>query len=119
MNLAILVGRLAAEPEYGTTASGKKWCRFRVACNRRFVGADGRREADFLSCVAWGDLAIHVDSYFHTGMGIIVRGWIQTGSYTGNDGIKRFTTEIVAEGVEFGDSRAKVPEEGADYGNQA
>lgn len=78
--------------------------RFTLAVDRR-VKADGQPEADFISCVAFGKTADFVDKYFHKGMKMLLEGRIQTGSYTNKEGAKVYTTDVIAESVEFAESR--------------
>ena len=101
MNHVSLVGNLTKEPAYGTTQSGVTYCRFTVACQRRFKNANGTYDADFIDCVAWRQTADFVHKYFIKGNRIGLTGSIQTGSYTAQDGTKRYTTEVAVENVEF------------------
>lgn len=101
MNKVIMVGNLARDPELTTTSSGINVCRFSIAVNRRFANADGEREADFFNCVAWRATADFVNRYFKKGSRIGIVGSLQSRSYEGQDGNKRYVTEVVAEEVEF------------------
>ena len=101
MNKVILIGNLARDPEYATTQSGIAYCRFTVACQRRFANQQGVREADFINCVAWRQTADFVKRYFIKGNRIVVEGTIQVRSYDAQDGSKRWATEIVVDNVEF------------------
>ena len=101
MNQVQLVGNLTRDPEYGTTQSGVNYCRFTVACQRRFKNQQGQYEADFISCVAWRQTADFVHRYFIKGNKIGLTGPIQTGSYTAQDGSKRYTTDVIVDNVEF------------------
>ena len=106
MNQVQLVGNLTRDPEGGTTQSGIAYCRFTVACQRRFTNAQGVREADFISCLAWRQTAEFIQRYFSKGSRIGLVGSIQTGSYTAQDGSKRYTTEVLVDNVEFVGSRS-------------
>ena len=103
MNKVELVGRLTRDPEikYSTGENANAVARFSIAVNRRFKNAAGEYEADFPSCVAFGKTAEFVDKWFNKGDLIGVVGRIQTGSYTNKDGIKVYTTDVVADEVEF------------------
>ncbi len=103
MNKVILVGRLTKDPELSATQNSS-YVRFNVAVDRRFK-RDGDDTADFPSCIAWGKTAEFIDKYFHKGMKIGLTGRIQTGSYTNRDGQKVYTTDVVAEEVEFVESK--------------
>ena len=101
MNKWLFLGNLARDPEYGTTQSGIAYCRFTVACQRRFTNQQGVREADFINCVAWRQTADFVNRYFIKGSRIAGEGTIQVRSYDAQDGSKRWTTEVVVDSVEF------------------
>ena len=105
MNHVTLIGRLAADPEARTTQSGISQCSFRLAVPRRFTNQQGVREADFLNIVAWRGTADFCARYFHKGMRVGVEGSLQTRSYQAQDGTKRYITEVVADNVEFCESR--------------
>ena len=75
-----------------------------MAVDRR-IKTEGQPEADFISCVAFGKTADFIGKYFHKGMKMILEGRIQTGSYTNKEGTKVYTTDVVAESVEFAESK--------------
>ena len=101
MNKAILIGNLTRDPEYTTTTSGVAKCTFTLAVQRRFTNAQGVREADFISIVAWRQTAELCAKYLTKGRKCAVEGSMQTRSYDAQDGTKRYVTEIIAENVEF------------------
>lgn len=101
MNKVILTGRLAGDPETRTTQSGVSVCTFRLAVQRRFANAQGVREADFLTIVCWRQLADLCAKYLAKGHRAAVEGSIQTRTYDGQDGQRRYVTEILADSVEF------------------
>ena len=103
MNKVILIGNLARDPELRTTQSGVPRCLFTLAVHRRFTNAQGEREADFINCVAWRTTAEFVQRYFTKGRKCAVVGQLQTRSYEGQDGQKRYVTEVVVDEVEFVD----------------
>lgn len=108
MNLVILHGRLVADPEHGVSKSGVSYVGFRVAVNRPFTGADGKREADFIDCVAWRTTADFIAKHFKKGQGIALSGRLEIRSYEAQDGSKRSQTRVVADRVEFAEEgRAK------------
>ena len=100
MNRVILIGNLASDPESRTTQSGIAQCSFRLAVQRRFKGANGERETDFLPVVCWRQTAEFVQRYLAKGRKAAVEGRIQTRSYDAQDGSKRYVTEIIADSVE-------------------
>lgn len=102
MNQVIITGNLAADPETRTTQSGITQAAFRVAVQRRYADKQtGRREADFLPCIAWRQPAEFLAQYAHKGDRVVVVGTIQTRSYDAQDGSKRHVTEIIADQVEL------------------
>lgn len=101
MNKVFLVGNLARDPETRTTGSGVSMCTFTVAVNRRYTNANGTREADFITVVAWRQLADLCARYLAKGRKVSVVGSIQTRTYDAQDGSKRYATEVVADEVEF------------------
>ena len=105
MNKVILIGNLAADPESRTTQSGVAQCTLRLAVQRRFANQQGVREADFFSVVCWRQTAEFCSRYLSKGRKIAVEGSLQTRSYDAQDGSKRYVTEIIADNVEFCDSR--------------
>jgi single-strand DNA-binding protein len=105
MNKVILIGNLANDPEARTTQSGISQSTFRVAVQRRFANAQGVRETDFLTVVAWRQNADFCNRYLSKGRKVAVEGSIQTRSYDAQDGSKRYVTEIIADSVEALGSR--------------
>ena len=106
MNRAILTGRLCKDIELTTLPSGSIKTKFTLAVDRR--KADGG--ADFIICNAWGKTAELMGQYVHKGDKVGIIGRITTGEYTGKDGIKRFTTEVNADEVEFLQDKRKEPQ---------
>ena len=100
MNKVILIGNLANDPEAFTTQSGISRSTFRLAVQRRFANAQGVREADFLTVVAWRQTADFCNRYLTKGRKIAVEGSVQNRSYDAQDGTKRYVTEIIADSVE-------------------
>lgn len=106
MNKVIIVGNLSRDPELTTTNGGISVCRFTVAVQRRFQNAEGERDADFLNVVVWRGQADNCHKFLKKGSKCGVVGRLQTSSYEGQDGNKRYVTEIVADEVEFLSSRS-------------
>ena len=104
MNKVVLVGRLTKDPEAKMTSSQVPFVNFTVAVDRRFKDSNGQRQADFINCVAWRQTASFISNYFHKGSRIGVIGSLQTRSYDGNDGQKRFVTEVLVDEAEFVES---------------
>ena len=111
LNKVMLIGRLTRDPEMRYTPSGQPVTSFSIATNRYASGQDGdRREfTDYHNIVAWNigkrALAEHVANYTRKGALVYVEGRLQTRSWEGQDGQKRKTTEVVANDVQFLDTR--------------
>ncbi len=101
MNRVVLIGRLTAKPELRYTGSNLPFTRFSIAVNRNFTNAQGQREADFINIVVWRKQAENVCNFLNKGSLVAIEGRIQTGSYDAQDGSKRYTTEVVADSVQF------------------
>jgi single-strand DNA-binding protein len=105
LNKVILGGRITAEPELKTTQSGISVTTFTVAINRRYSSGD-QQAADFITVVAWRQTAEFVTRYFHKGSSICVIGSLQTRTWTDpQTNQKRYATEVVADEVNFVDSK--------------
>lgn len=102
INAVTLIGRLTKKPELKTTQSGLSVVQFTLAVDRQF-GKD--KQADFISCVAWRKTAELVAQYTDKGRMVGVQGRIQTRSYDDRDGKRVYVTEVVADNVQFIDSR--------------
>lgn len=105
MNNVSLIGRLTADPELRHTQSGIANVRFSIAVDRQFSKQGEERQADFINIVAWRQTAEFICRYFSKGQRIAITGRIQTGSYTAQDGSKRYTFDVVADNVEFCESK--------------
>ena len=105
MNSVNLVGRLTRDPEIKYTNNGASIARFSIAVDRRFA-KEGEPTADFINCVAFGKTAEFIEKYFHKGNRIGLGGRIQTGSYKKQDGTTVYTTDVIAENVEFVESKS-------------
>jgi len=103
LNMVLLTGRLAADPQLRYTPSGVAVVNFTLAVAQNFKreGAD-QPEVDFIDCVAWKELAEHIANYFTKGKPMTVReGRLQKRSYEDNEGNMRYVTEVVVSGVDF------------------
>ena len=121
MNKVILIGRLTADPELRYTPSGAAVCSFRIAVDRPFNSQSGEREADFINIVVWNKAAENTAKYMSKGRQIAVEGRLQIRSYDGNDGQRRWVTEVVADRVEFlggGNNAGGGNYSGGNYGGQ-
>lgn len=103
MNQTQLIGRLTKDPELKYSPSGVPVVRFTLAVNREMK----RDEADFISCIAFNKVAESLANYQKKGSRIGVVGRIQTGSYENQQGQKIFTTDVIANSIEFLDTRSE------------
>ena len=106
MNNVALVGRLTRDPELRYTTNNIANLRFTVAVNRQFTNQNGERQADFINCVAWRAQAENMARFLKKGALIGVEGRIETGSFQGQDGQMRYTTDVVANSVQFLEPRS-------------
>jgi len=114
MNKVVLIGRLTKDPELRYTPSNNtSVCQFTVAVDRRFK-SEGQPQADFIQIVAWRQTAEFVAKYFTKGSRIAITGSIQTRTWDDNSGNRRYITEVVADEVEFCESKRQ---DGNNQGN--
>ena len=105
MNKVALIGSLTKEPETRYTQTNNICVvSFTLAVNRRYA-KEGEQQADFINIVAWNKTAEFIAKYFNKGMQVGIVGRIQTRNYDDKDGKKVFVTEVVAEEVDFADSK--------------
>lgn len=105
INRTVLAGRLVRDPELRYTSNGVAVSNFTLACNRPFKNQDGEQEADFIQCVAWRKQAENIANYMKKGSLVGIDGRIQTRSYEGQDGKMVYVTEVLAESIQFLESR--------------
>lgn len=108
MNKVILMGRLTRDPEvrYSGDSEPMAIVRYSLAVDRRRRSDNnGDQTADFIQVVAFGKNGEFAEKYLHKGTKILLEGRIQTGSYTNKDGVKVYTTDVVAENQEFAESK--------------
>lgn len=105
LNKAILIGRLTTKPELKYTSSNLPFARFSVAVNRAYSNSEGERETDFINVIVWRKQAENVCNYLDKGSLVMVEGSISTNSYDDKDGNRRHSTEIMAQNVQFLNTR--------------
>ncbi|WBY63310.1 MAG: Single-stranded DNA-binding protein [Thermocaproicibacter melissae] len=105
LNVAVLMGRLVADPELRQTPNGVSVTSFTLAVDRSYVKSGAERQTDFIDIVAWRNTAEFVCKYFRKGQLVAVQGSIQTRSYTDKEGNKRKAFEIVADNVHFAEPK--------------
>ena len=109
MNKVILVGNLTRDPEASTTNSGISLCRFSIAVNRAYAGANGERETDYINIVTWRGLADNCAKYLSKGSKVCVVGEVSLRTWAKEDK-HGASLEVKAEDVEFLSSRNAEPE---------
>ena len=119
MNKVILMGRLTRDPEvrYSQNDGSMAIARYSLAVDRRgrSQNQDGDQTADFINIVAFGKAGEFAEKYLHKGTKVLVTGRIQTGSYTNKDGVKVYTTDVIAEDQEFAESKNAGASNGGGY----
>lgn len=105
LNRVILVGRLTRDPDLKYTPNGVAVANFNIAVNRPFSNQQGEREADFINGVVWRKQAENLANYMKKGNLIGVDGRLQTRTYEGQDGKTVYVTEVVADSIQFLESK--------------
>ena len=103
LNKVMLIGNVGTDPEMRYTANGSPVTTFRLACTRNFNSAEGERREDteWFTIVTWNKLAETVSQFLQKGRRAYVEGRLQTRSWDGPDGQKRYRTEVIAGQVLF------------------
>lgn len=107
MNKILLMGRLTRDPEtrYSQGDSSTAIARFSLAVDRRFK-RQGDPDADFFNCTAFGRQAEFVEKYLKQGTKILLSGRVQNDNYTNKNGEKVYSVQIIAEEIEFAESKS-------------
>lgn len=114
MNQVVLIGRLVADPQLRYSQDGTAVTNFRLAVERPYPGRDGKREADFIDCVAWRKLAEVIANNLTKGRLVAVNGRLQIREFE-YEGQRRRHAEVVIENIKFLDK----PKTGAQGGGSA
>jgi len=104
LNKVMIIGRVTRDPEVKTTNSGHNVATVGVATNRFYKNTQGEKQEDteFHNIVAWGRLAEIIGEYLKKGQLAMFEGRLQTRSWEGQDGVKKYRTEILAESMQLG-----------------
>ena len=118
MNKIILMGNLTRDPEirYTQGENALAIARFSLAINRRFA-KQGDTEVDYFNCTAFGKQAEFIEKYFRKGSRMLVSGRVQNDNYTNKNGEKVYSVQIIAEEIEFAESRNAQGNAGASFQN--
>jgi single-strand DNA-binding protein len=104
VNKVILIGNLGRDPELRVTQGGQPMCKLSVATTRKYTRRNTNEqveETEWHRVVVWGKTAEHCNNYLSKGRQVYVEGRLQTRSYEDKDGVKKWSTEIVADTVQF------------------
>ena len=114
LNKAMLIGNLTRDPELRNTPSGQSVASFSIATNLVWTDQSGQQQkkTEFHNIIAWRKLAEVCSKYLHKGSKVYVEGRLQTTDWTGQDGIKRYRTEIVLENMIMLDNKGGAGEFG-------
>lgn len=123
MNNVTLIGRLTRDPELRYVQSGTAVARFSIAIDKPLsrerkqeMESQNQQTADFINIVVWGRMAENCSRFTAKGKRVGITGRIQTGSYLDNDGKRVYTTEVVANNVEFLDWKDQNDQNSQSYG---
>ncbi len=105
MNKVILIGRLVKDPELRRTNTDIPVVQFTLAVNRNFAGKGQERQADFISCVAWRNLAENLTRFMKKGSQIAVEGQLQVRNFEDAGGVRRYVTEVICDNIHFLESK--------------
>lgn len=111
LNKAMIIGNLTRDPEMRNTPSGQNVASFSVATNLVWTDQSGQQQkkTEFHNIIAWRKLADICAKYLHKGSKVFIEGRLQTTDWTGQDGVKRYRTEIVAENMIMLDAKGGSP----------
>lgn len=101
LNKAMIIGNLTRDPEVRTTPQGASVSSFSVATNMVWNDANGQKQekVEYHNVVAWRKLADICAQYLRKGSKVYIEGRLQTRDWEGQDGVKRYRTEIVADNM--------------------
>lgn len=101
LNRATIIGNLTRDPDLRQIPSGQNVCTFGVATNRAWTNTEGQKQeaVEFHNVVAWGKLAEICGQYLRKGRKVYIDGRLQTRDWEGQDGVRRYRTEIVTENM--------------------
>jgi len=107
LNKAMIIGNLTRDPEMRTTPTGQNVTSFSVATNSVWTDQAGQKQkkVEFHNVVAWRRLAETCSQYLHKGSKVYIEGRLQSREWVGQDGAKRYRTEIVADNMQMLDTR--------------
>lgn len=105
LNHIVLMGRLTRDPELRRTGNGTAVASFTIAVDRDYSPKEGEKETDFFDVVAWRQTGEFVSKHFSKGRMAVVEGRLQIRKWKNKEGENRYSTEVLADHVYFGDSK--------------
>lgn len=104
LNKVVLIGRLTQDPEARSTPNGQNVTTIRMATNRTWTNQSGQKQdaTEYHTIIAWGRLGEIASQYLKRGSLAMIEGRLQTRNWTGQDNVKRYMTEIIAENLQLG-----------------
>lgn len=105
MNKVLLIGNLTSEPQLRYTTNNTPVASFTIAVNRNHTKEDGTKETDFINIIVWNKRAENVKNYLDKGSKVGISGRLQVRKYQNERGENRYVTEVVADEVEFLNSK--------------
>lgn len=115
MNKIILLGRLTKDPEIRCTPSGKTVTQFTLAVDRPYSNQNGKREADFIPVIIWGNQGEHAGKHLFKGHRCLVEGRLQIRNFETKDGSKRYVAEAICDRFEFIEKKLDTPYQSPQY----
>jgi len=117
LNKAMIIGNVTRDPELKSTPSGQNVASFSVATNLVWTDKSGtqQKKVEFHNIIAWRKLAEICSKYLKKGAKVYIEGRLQTTDWTGNDGVKRYRTEIVADNMIMLDNKNSTNSSGQAY----
>lgn len=118
LNKVILIGNLCADPENKTTPSGANVVNVSLATNESYKDKQGNKvdKAEFHRLVFWNRTSEIVAQYCKKGSQLYIEGTLQTREWTDNDGVKKYTTEIMVRNMQMLDSKPQQQQQQGGFG---
>lgn len=117
LNRVVSVGRLTKDPDLRYTPNGVAVANFTIAVNRPFSNKQGEQDADFINCVVWRRAAENLANFMNKGSQVGVDGRLHTRSFENQEGKRIFVTEVVADSVQFLESKGSSQSRGHSGGS--
>lgn len=120
LNKVFIIGRLTQDPETRSTQTGQSVTTLNMATNRVWNDKSGQKQeaTEYHRVVAWGRLGEIASQYLKKGGLLLIEGRLQTRSWADQSGNKKYTTEIIAEGLQMGPRSASSPVSGGGFGSR-